>query len=177
MRRDRALAPIDELSFVACEFTVDQIRPISEALQLNTVLRRLDLTSTALGDDCAFEIATALMANTSITALNLSYCGIGCRGVESIVFMLSQNAESSLQELNLSHNKINPPLRVRLELLRDACRRCRGHIKSINLQFAQMGSFKHRSRNVRMRLIIHARFGRYGAMPETQRFKSSIFLQ
>lgn len=77
---------------------------IAQALQVNTTLKKLDLSSTSVGDEGACKLAEALETNHSLRALKLNQSRIGAVGATAVAQALLQTA--SLKELELTGNNV-----------------------------------------------------------------------
>lgn len=77
-------------------------RDIAAALQVNTSLKKLDLSFSNVGNDGATELAKALETNETLRVLKLNQCRIGAVGAAAMARALLQN--DSLKELHLSDN-------------------------------------------------------------------------
>ena len=63
---------------------------ISQALMVNQILQKLDMECNQIGDDGITAIASSL-SNSSITLLNVNWCGISVVGVRSLAEVISSN--------------------------------------------------------------------------------------
>ena len=76
---------------------------ISQALMVNQTLLELDMRGNQIGDDGITAIASSL-SNSSITLLNVEWCGISVVGVKSLAEAISSN--QNIKTLWLWNNSI-----------------------------------------------------------------------
>lgn len=89
---------------IAKNFGVGFANDIAHALQVNTSLKKMDLSSTSVGDEGALKLAEALETNQTLKVLKLHRCKIGSMGATAIAKAMCQN--SSLKEIHLTDNPI-----------------------------------------------------------------------
>jgi hypothetical protein len=77
---------------------------ISEAIKMNSILQKINLSGNYIEDEGAKWISEAIKMNSSLQEINLSGNSIGEEGAKWISEGIKVN--STLQELNLSHNFI-----------------------------------------------------------------------
>ncbi|XP_038656752.1 NACHT, LRR and PYD domains-containing protein 3-like isoform X2 [Scyliorhinus canicula] len=74
-------------------------------MKTNCKIRKLDLSDNALTDSCAEHLASALITNQSLTALQLNANNLGDSGVKKLTAALV-NPECKIQRLSLSDNNL-----------------------------------------------------------------------
>ncbi|CAM9481373.1 unnamed protein product, partial [Chrysoparadoxa australica] len=79
---------------------------IAQALNLNTTLRKLDLSWNRLGRDSGVLLGKALTTNNSLEWLSIAYNAIGNKGAQEIGTALLTN--HGLRHLDLSYNDVTP---------------------------------------------------------------------
>ena len=80
------------------------IKELTEALKTNTTLTTLNLQQKNIGDEDIKALAEALKTNTTLTTLNLQQNNIGDEGIEALAEALKTN--KTLKTLNLQQNNI-----------------------------------------------------------------------
>ena len=94
----------------------DHASEIKESLQMNTKL--LSLTLCNIGNNGAVTLAEAIQVNTTLQKIDISSNSIADDGVAAISNSIRFNTSNSLQELNISRNNIaNNGIRVLAEVI------------------------------------------------------------
>ncbi len=83
---------------------LEGLRLLIEALNVNSTLRSLDLSSNVVGEQAGVLLAAVLRQNTTLQSLRLSSCGITEAGVVALVEALSSN--QTLLSLDLGGNSL-----------------------------------------------------------------------
>jgi hypothetical protein len=83
---------------------IDFSQQLAYALQFNTRLRKLLLSSTHVGDDGAVVLANALEANRTLQILDLTGCKVGHVGASALSQVVTEN--EVLEELHLADNPV-----------------------------------------------------------------------
>ena len=77
---------------------------LAKAVEINSKVTELDLSANGIGDSGAAALAQAMKINSTLRELNLSFNGIGDWGAAALAEAVGVN--STLTELHLSHNRI-----------------------------------------------------------------------
>ena len=85
--------------------TTVNIKPIAEALAVNTTLQELDLSWNGLGSEGVAVLADAMSKNTCLRQLHVGSCGAGPAAAVRIAKGLRENC-GSLEVLTLQNNPL-----------------------------------------------------------------------
>ena len=90
------------ISYNSIAYNCKGTKNITEFIQVNTALKKLDLSHNVLSDDGATVISSFLKCNNSLLGLNISYNNITYKGTKNITESIQVN--TTLKNLDLSHN-------------------------------------------------------------------------
>ena len=92
---------LQEIDISCCGIGEEGMVALSSALKTNTTLKCLNACESRFGDKGAFHLAEAL-SHTSLQEIDISYCGIGEKGMVALSSALKTNA--TLKQLDISGN-------------------------------------------------------------------------
>ena len=94
-----------DMRFGGNEITQEGASYIAEVLKTTRALRKLNLRVNSIGDKGLQCISEALTTNTSLIALNLSWCSLRITEENGPTLSKMLQKNKTLRELNLSHNE------------------------------------------------------------------------
>ena len=92
----------NEITFVGSDIDLLQSKQLSEALEKNTSLTSISLSSNNIGDNGVKALAEALKKNTSLTSIFIVNNNITDDGMKALAEALKENTSISPPSQNLS---------------------------------------------------------------------------